>query len=74
MNVIALAAYVADAAILATYAATARGRNVRLFHWANGIGCAPIIATEVAAQAWPALILTAAFGAIGWAGVIGGRQ
>lgn len=63
-------AYLADASILATYYLTTRGRSIRWFHWANAIGCFPIIATEIVVGAWPALVLTAAFGAIGWSGVL----
>lgn len=64
-------AYLADAVILVTYFLTTKSRPVRWFHWANAIGCVPIIATEVIASAWPPLVLTAAFGAIGWMGVLG---
>lgn len=67
---IAALAYAADAAVLGAYALTARGRPVRWFHWANAIGCFPIIASEIVVGAWPALILTAAFGAVGWLGVL----
>lgn len=67
-----LAAYAADAGILATYAATTRGGSVHWFHWANALGCLPIIATEVAVKAWAPLILTAVFGALGWYGVLSG--
>lgn len=61
-------AYLADIAILATYAATAKGRAVRWFHLANAIGCFPVIGVEVVAGAWPPLVLTAAFGVIGSVG------
>lgn len=65
-------AYMADAIILFTYFAAALKRlPLRWFHWANALGCIPIIITEAAVGAWPALILTAAFGAAGWCGVIG---
>lgn len=63
-------AYIADAWILGTYALMSwRGRFTRWFHLANAIGCAPIIAIEVAVGAWPALVLTASFGALGWFGL-----
>lgn len=63
-------AYLADGWILGTYGLMAwRPRRVRWFHLANGVGCAPIIAIEVAAGAWPALVLTASFGALGWFGL-----
>lgn len=63
-------AYLADAWILGTYLyAATRGRQ-RPFHWANAIGCLPILAVEVVASAWPAFVLTLAFGFIGCVGVV----
>lgn len=62
-------AYIADVWILATYYLTTRGRPVRWFHLANAIGCLPIIAVETWVGAWPALVLTAAFGLIGFMGL-----
>lgn len=47
----------------------AQGKPAVWFHWSNALGCFPIIAVEVLTGAWPALILTAAFGVIGWLGV-----
>ena len=68
---LSLLAYLADAIILLTYALTATGRwRSVTFHLANALGCFPIIAIEVVAGAWPALVLTAAFGIIGWVGVL----
>ena len=61
-------AYLADAFILLTYGLTLRG-HVRPFHWANALGCVPLIAVEVTTGAWPVLPLTASFGVIGWIGV-----
>lgn len=68
--IISALAYLADAWILATYALTTRRRPVRWFHWANAVGCAPILAVEAVAGAWPPLVLTAAFGAIGCVGLL----
>lgn len=66
-------AYVADAAILGTYAASVRDASrVRWFHWANAIGAVPIVAVEIVVAAWPPLVLTVAFGLIGCAGVLRG--
>lgn len=63
-------AYLADASILITYFRMAgRPERAHQFDWANAVGCFPIIAVEVLAAAWPPLILTAAFGAIGWLGL-----
>lgn len=62
-------AYIADVWILGAYAVAATSGRVRWFHLANAVGCYPILAVEVVAHAWPALILTAAFGAIGTVGV-----
>jgi hypothetical protein len=70
-GLIEAAAYGADVAILAAYAAVASGRYVmRLFHWANALGSIPIMLSEVIVGAWPAFVLTSAFGVIGWMGVI----
>lgn len=63
-------AYLADVAVLGTYAMVARGGSVRPFHWANALGCFPIIGVEIVAGAWPPLVLTATFGALGWVGVV----
>ena len=69
LSVLALVTYAADAIIIGTYGLTLRGR-VRPFHWANALGCIPLIAVEVTTGAWPVLPLTAVFGVIGWIGVI----
>ena len=69
MTPLALVTYLADAVILLTYGLTLRG-HVRPFHWANALGCIPLIAVEVTTGAWPVLPLTAVFGVIGWIGVI----
>lgn len=65
-----IVAYLADVAILVAHFLTTRGRPVRWFHWANAIGCFPVIGSEVVVGAWPPLVLTASFGVIGWAGVL----
>lgn len=71
MTGLTLVAYAADAAILGTYAVMASGRRSPFpFHCANAIGAPPIVATEIAARAWPALVLTVAFGCIGWVGML----
>lgn len=63
-------AYLADAVILGSYGFLARTGRSRPFHWANAVGCVPLLAVEVVAHAWPPLVLTAAFGAIGLAGLV----
>lgn len=63
-------AYFADACILLTYFLAAKTGSARSFHWANAIGCLPIIATEFLSHAWAALILTSSFGLIGAFGVV----
>ena len=68
-------AYAADVAILGTYFSSIRNpRTVRRFHWANAVGMFPLIGVEAVTGAWPAVVLTAAFGVIGWVGVVGGRR
>lgn len=66
--------YIADAWILGTYALLARTGRERPFHWANAIGCAPIIVLEVQAGAYVPLVLTSVFGAIGWFGVLRNKE
>lgn len=68
--VVTLVGYCADLWIVATYLLLARTGRERPFHWANAVGCVPIIATEVAVGAWVPLVLTVAFGAFGWIGVL----
>ncbi len=63
-------AWVADVAILGSYYLfTTRGYE-RPFHWANALGCIPLLAVEVTAGAWQVVPVTAAFGVIGWVGVL----
>lgn len=64
-----LLAYLADVAICITYFALARSGKARPFHWANAIGCVPIIVTELVLHAYAPLILTAFFGAVGIVGL-----
>lgn len=67
MNILA---YIADAWILGTYALMSwRPQRVCWFHLANAIGCVPIIGIEIAGGAWPAVVLTGSFGALGWYGL-----
>lgn len=61
--------YLADACVLATYFFLARTGRPRAFHWANAIGCVPIIIGEVALGAYVPLVLTVTFGVLGWFGV-----
>lgn len=65
--------YIADAWILAMYAILARGGAERPFHWANAIGCLPIIIGELILGAYVPMVLTVAFGAIGWYGLYSSR-
>lgn len=65
-----LIAFVTDAVILTTYFLMARGRPALWFHWANALGCIPLLVVEATSHAWPVMPLTAAFGLIGWAGVL----
>lgn len=75
MTPITVAAYIADVWILFTYFALARWKaNPWHFHLANAFGCIPLIATEIAARAYAPMVLTVAFGAIGWVGLSRGRR
>lgn len=67
-------AYIADVAIVAAYLYFARTGRARPFHWANALGCLPVIATEIVAHAFPPLILTAFFGLGGWYGIVKRRE
>lgn len=72
MTLLEFVAYLADAWILAAYARSVIRQDARPFHWANAVGCLPIIGVEVITEAWPALVLTAFFGVIGIAGLLHG--
>lgn len=65
--------YVVDAWILGTYWLLARTGRARPFHLANALGCLPVIALELHEGAGVPLVLTAAFGALGWAGLVSRR-
>lgn len=66
--------YASTAWILLTYGVLARtGKHARDFHLANAIGCLPVIVVEVRLGAYVPLVLTAAFGALGWLGLFKGR-
>lgn len=71
---IAALGYVADVAILGTYALLARTGKARPFHWANALGVFPVAAVEVVAHAWPVMPLTLTFGVLGWVGVLRGSK
>jgi hypothetical protein len=68
-SVIAALAYVADAWVLGTYALMARSGRTRPFHLANAVGFAPLLASEIVAHVYPPLVLTLAFGVLGWVGL-----
>lgn len=70
MTIVTLAGYLADAWVLTTYAILARTSRALAFHWANAIGCVPIILGELALRAYVPLVLTSVFGALGWVGVL----
>lgn len=74
MNAIDVFAYAADVWILSTYAYTAVTGKMRSFNLANAIGCLPLGASEIAVHAWPALLVTLPFGAIGWYGLWTARK
>lgn len=59
--------WAATAWVLVTYAVMARTGRERPFHWANALGCVPLIALNVLAGVWPAVVLNVTFGLLGWA-------
>lgn len=70
--IVNLLGYIATAAILGTYAwlvGFEPSPKLRPFHLANALGALPIAVGEVLGRAYPALILTASFGVIGWLGL-----
>jgi hypothetical protein len=66
---LSLLSYTADLAIIGTYFLLARTGKVRAFHWANALGCFPLLAGEVIVRAWPVFPVTAFFGLAGWYGL-----
>lgn len=62
--------YLADVAVVGAYWAVQRGRRLAWLNWTNALGAFPVAATEVYGRAWPALVVTCAFGVVGWAGVL----
>lgn len=66
---IALLGYVADVLILGTYALLSQTGKVRPLHWANALGCFPLLYLEINARLWPVVIITGMFGVLGWFGV-----
>lgn len=69
MTALEIACYVADVFILGTYAATKAGRPIRWFDWANALGCFPLLVLGWITGAYPLMVITGAFGVIGWVGV-----
>lgn len=66
---IAAIALVASVIIVAGYFRLSVQRKPRMFHWANAVGCVPIIIQNYQARVWAALLLTTFFGVIGWMGL-----
>lgn len=66
MTTVDIAGWVCTAAVLGSYAHLARtGRSV-WFDWANAVGCVGIGLSAFAHHAYPSVVITAAFGVIGW--------
>ena len=61
--------YIADVWILGTYALLSRTGKARPFHWANAVGCFPLLLAEYYAGLWQVMVLTGTFGALGWLGL-----
>jgi hypothetical protein len=72
MIAVELLAYACSATVLVTYFIMVRKGVERPFHWANALGFPPVLATEIAVGAYPAMVLTVAFGILGWIGVLRG--
>lgn len=74
MTALELIGYLADVWILGTYAVSVHTHKVRLFHWANAIGCVPLVTAEVQAGLWQVVLITGTFGVLGWYGVFTTRK
>lgn len=78
LALVTILSYITSVLVIAAYAALAsRGpgeRDQRAFrlHLANAVGFVPTVLVEVAAHAYPPIILTASFGIIGVVGLIQG--
>lgn len=64
-----LLGYLADVAILTTYAYLARTGRARPFHAANAIGAVPLLVIETTTGAWPVVPLTLTFAVLGIVGL-----
>lgn len=69
MSALKLLGYIADVWILGSYAVMSSSGKVRPFHWANAVGCVPLVTAEALAGLWQVVILTGTFGVLGWLGV-----
>ena len=58
--------WVAVSWVLGTYALMARTGRARPFHWANALGCFPLIVLNASAGLWFAVVLNGTFGVLGW--------
>lgn len=68
--ILSILGYLADAAILGAYFWMTRWPQRAIwFHWANAVGCIPLVGIEIVTHAWPVLPLTATFGVLGAYGV-----
>lgn len=70
MKIVMALGFAADAWILVTYAILAHTGAAKKFHVANAFGCIPLIVGEVMVGAWAPLVLTTAFGFLGWMGML----
>lgn len=66
--ILGLLGYAADVAILGTYAWLTHRGSARPFHWANALGCVPLLVAEVGARLWQVVVITGTFGALGAVG------
>lgn len=66
--------YASGVWILTTYAVLSRTGRARPFHLANALGCVPVLITEAIGGVGPAMLLTGAFGALGWFGLWSTRR
>ena len=72
MSLLLIASYVASLAVISTYLGLALGWSALRFHWANAIGCVPIIAFSVSVGAYPSAVLSLFFGLVGLVAIVTG--
>lgn len=72
--VLDVAAWLATAAILSSYAILGRTGRPRALNWANALGVFPLALTGALRGAWQHAAVSVIFGLIGWWAIIRARR